>query len=97
MTINLYDLLQILLYGSLIVLVIVWIVLGIRLIGTLKKFDCVIDDVNEKINNVNGVFNIIDKTTDYASSISDKIIAIISNFISGKFKKKKGNDDNEEE
>lgn len=97
MMIDLYAFLEIILYLSLIVLVIVWVVLGIRLIRTLKKIDIVIDDVNEKINKVDGVFNIIDKTTDYASSISDKIISVISNFISGKFKKKKGIDEDGEE
>ena len=96
MMINLYDFLQLILYISLIILVIVWMVLGIKLIKSLKKVDIIIDDVNKKINKVDGVFNIIDKTTDYASCISDKIISGISNFISGKLKKKKGNDEDEQ-
>ena len=66
--------------------------LGIKLIKTLKKVDIVIDDVNTKMNKVNGVFDIIDRTTDYACSISDKIITAISNFINGLLKKRKGND-----
>ena len=37
----------------------------------------------------------IDKTTDYASSISDKIIGTIANFVGTLLRKKKGNDEDE--
>ena len=74
MTVNLNELLTIILFFALIVLVIIFIVLGIKLIKTLKKVDKVIEDVNGKMDKVNGVFDIIDKTTDYAATISDKII-----------------------
>lgn len=97
MTINVYDFLTILLYISLIVLVIVFILLGIKLIKTLKKIDVVIDDVNNKMVKVDGVFNIIDKTTDYAAGISDKIISGISNFLKMFFTKKKGRNKDEQE
>ena len=95
MTINLNEFLVLILLMALIVLVVIFTIIGIRLIKTLKKVDTVIDDVNEKMNKVNGVFEIIDKTTDYASSISDKIIGTISNFISGLFLKRKGKDKDE--
>ena len=97
MIIDLNQFLGLILYICLIVLVIVFIVLGIRLIKTLNKVDSVIDDVNGKMNKVNGVFDIIDKTTDYASTISDKIIGAISSFVNLLLRKKKGNDDNEQE
>lgn len=95
MTIDLFKFLQLILYIDLIVLVIIFIIVGIKLIRTLKKVDNVIDDVNGKINKVNGVFDIIDKTADYASTISDKIIGTISSFFNLLFKKKKGNDEDE--
>lgn len=95
MTVDLNELLIAFLYISCIILVIVFIVLGIKLIKTLKKVDSVIDDVNGKMSKVNGVFDIIDKTTDYASSISDKIIGAISSFINVLLRKKKGNDEDE--
>lgn len=95
MIIDLNALLQIILYLTLITLVIILIVLGIKLIKTLRKVDDVIDDVNKKMLKVNGLFNIIDKTTDYASTISDKLINAISNFINVLFRKKKGNDEDE--
>lgn len=95
MMIDLTSLLMIILYIILIVLGIIFIIVGIKLIKTLKKIDEVIDDVNVKIGKVEGVFNIIDKTTDYASTISDKIIGGISKFINTLIFKKKGNDDDE--
>lgn len=95
MTVNLDEFLILMLYASLIILVIIFIILGIKLIKTLKKVDSIIDDVNGKMNKVDGIFDIIDRTTDYASSISDKIIIAISNFVNVLFKKKKGNDENE--
>lgn len=95
MTVDLNELLGLVLYICSTILVIVFIVVGIRLIKTLKKVDNVIDDVNEKMDKVDGVFNIIDKTTDYASSVSDKIINAISGFINNLLRKKRGNDDDE--
>lgn len=95
MTVDLNELLIILLYLLLIILIVIFIVLGIKLVKTLKKVDNVIDDVNSKMEKVDGVFEIIDKTTDYAASISDKIIGALSNFINSIFRKKKGKNENE--
>ena len=92
MLVDLNYLLNLILFILLIVLVIIFIILGIRLIKTLKKVDNVIEDVNVKLSKVNGVFDIVDKTTDYASSISDKIISFVSNAINKLLKKKKGDD-----
>ncbi len=95
MTVDVNELLSVILYLSLIILVIILIVLGIKLIKTLKKVDVVIDDVNNKMNKVDGVFNIIDKTTDFAASVSDKVVDAVSNFINVLFRRKKGKDNNE--
>lgn len=95
MTISLNELLISIIYISLIVLVIILIILGIRLIKTLRKVDDVINDVNVKIDKFNGIFDIIDKTADFASLVSDKVINGISTFINALFKKKKGNDEDE--
>ena len=95
MTIELNEFFELLLYISLIVLVIIFIILGIKLIKTLGKVDKVIDDVNGKMNKVDGIFDIIDRTTDYASSISDKIINGVTGFVNLLFRKKKGNDNDE--
>ena len=95
MMIDLNEFLLMFLYIVLIILVIILIILGIKLIKTLNKVDNVIEDVNEKMNKVDGVFSIIDKTTDYAALISDKVIGGVSSFITNLLKKKKGNDKDE--
>ncbi len=97
MTIDLNEFLPVLLYILLIVLVIVLIVLGIKLIKTTKKVDAVLDEVNEKMGKVDGVFNIIDKPTDYASGISDRIIGAIAGFLTGIVKKKNRKDEEDED
>ena len=91
MTIGLNDLLVVLLYESLIILVIVLIVLGIRLIKTLKKANVMIDDINTKMSKLDGVFNIIDVTSEGAATISSKILAIVSSALNV-FTTKKGKD-----
>ena len=93
--VDLNGILTILLFIALIILIIIFSILGIKLIKTLKKVDKVVDDLNTKMIKVDGVFNIIDKTTDYASTISDKIIGSLSKFINSLIFRKKGNDEDE--
>lgn len=95
MIIDFSEFLNILLHISLIVLVVVFILVGIKLIKTLDKVDVIIDDVNNKMNKVNGVFDIVDKATDYASGISDKILNVVSKLFTIFTKRKKGNDEDE--
>ena len=95
MTIELNDLLVVLLYVSLIVLVIVLIILGIKLIKTLKKVDIMVDDINAKMSKLDGAFDIIDVTSDFANSIGSKLLGIISGFLMAFKKDKKGTDINE--
>ncbi len=85
-------------YILLIIILIVGIILGIRLICTLNKVDKVVDDVNDKVQTLNGFFHIIDFTTDKLVGLSDFIVDKISGIISRKFskgKKKKEDIDNE--
>ena len=95
MTIELAELLPILLYIALIALVVALIVLVVKVINTLKKVDVILDDVNQKMVKVDGLFNVIDNMTDYAASISDKIIGGITNVINLIFRRRKGRDENE--
>lgn len=91
--INLSELLPIMLFVLLIVLVIICIIIGIRLINTLDKVDNIIDDVNTKMTKVDGVFTLIDRTTDYASGISDKLINGISSLLELIFRHNKRKED----
>lgn len=91
------ELLTIILYLLLIILVVVAIVFFIRLIKVIKKVDKVIDDVDRKVVKLNGLFDIVDKTTDMLNTVSDKVINSIVSGINSLFrrKKKKGEDNYE--
>ncbi len=75
--------LPVLLYTFGIILLIVLIVLGIRLIVMLEKVDRIVDNVEDKVNSLNGVFSLIDKTTDSIALFSDSIV----NALAGVFHK----------
>ena len=96
---SLQEIFPVILYGLLIILVIVLIILAIKLIGTLKRVDKVVDDVNGKVKSLDGVFSIIDHTTDALSGFGDKIVNIISSGISTllSLKKKKKEEENDEQ
>src|SRR5574344_1211660 len=94
---TLNEIFPVILYGLLIILVIVLIILVIKLIKTLKKVDEVVDDVNGKVKSLNGVFSIIDTTTDALSGFGDKFVNIISNGINAIFSMKKKKERKEED
>lgn len=84
MTIILYIL------GTVLLLSLIFLV--IKLIKTLTKVDKVVDDINAKSTKLNGVFNLIDKTTETIELVNDKISAGIISLI-GSFFRKKGKED----
>lgn len=71
------------------ILLIVLIILCLKVIGTLKKVDKVVDDVENKVGKLDGVFSIIDKSTDAVSLVSDKIIDFVSSAVMKIFSRKK--------
>ena len=70
------------------ILLIVLIILCLKVIGTLKKVDKVVDDVENKVGKLDGVFSIIDKSTDAVSLVSDKIIDFVSSAVMKIFSRK---------
>lgn len=63
------------------ILLIVLIILGVKLIKTVDRFNCLLDDVENKVIKLNNLFKIVDTITDNLALISDKIIDSISNFL----------------
>ncbi len=88
--------LPIVIYFLLIILLIIGIILGIRSIQTLNKVDKVVEDVNDKVQSLNGFFNIIDFTTDKIVSVTDKVVEGISGLIGHVFKRRRTKNDEEE-
>lgn len=81
--------LPIIIYILLIIILIIGIILGIKSIITINKVEKVVDDVNEKVESLNGVFQIIDFTTDKLVTITDRVVDGLSTLASKVFFKKK--------
>ena len=97
MFISFSDVLSLLFYILLIVLVIALLILVINAIKTLDKVDKLVDDVSQKSQKLNGLFSIIDDTTDAMVSFSDTIVGFLSNAIGKIFNRKKEKKNDEEE
>ena len=69
------------------------------MIRMLDKVDHFLDDVKEKSHKLNGVFDIIDRTADGLSHLSDAAVNLVNNFLtnllSKRIKKEKGEEENE--
>ena len=77
------------------ILLIVLIILGIKLIVTMNKIENVVDDINAKVKSLNGLFTMIDYTTDKLALFSDKFANIISTVIKKIFVRKGEEKDDE--
>ena len=82
------SVLPIIIYVLLIIILIVGIILGIKTITTMGKVEKVVDNVSDKVESLNGIFSIIDFTTDKLALITDKVVDSVSGVISKLFKKK---------
>ena len=80
--------LTVIIYVLLIILIGVLIAFVLRAFGTLKKLDSTIDDVNAKMNKLNGVFNIVDRSADAINMVTDKLTSSIVNGFGKLFSKK---------
>lgn len=76
------------LYLAAIVLLIVLIIICIKLIKLMDKVNEIADDVDKKVKSLNGIFNVIDFFTDKISSITDKVVTKITDFVIGIGKRK---------
>ena len=87
--------LPICIYILLIILLIVGIILFVRLISTIDKINSILADVEGKVSSLNGLFNIIDYTTDRIANFSDNIMGFTSKLFDrfSQRKKKKYYDD----
>ena len=93
--------LPLVIYILLIILLIVCIILGIKTIITMNKVEKVVDNVNEKVESLNSVFNLIDFTTDKIAAFTDRLVevagSVFSKLLFRNKNKKRKKDDYEEE
>lgn len=91
------EFLPILLYILGSILLVVLIILGIKLIITMNKIEIVVDDITKKVKSLDGLFSIIDMTTDKLAMLSDKVVDGVSLFIKKVFRRKEDVIKNEQE
>ena len=89
------EVLPIILYVLGSILLVVLIILGIKLIITMNKIQDVVDDINDKVKSLNGLFSMIDYTTDKLALISDRFVNTIASLIRKIFIRKEEKDNNE--
>ena len=75
------EVLSILLYSLGSILLVVLIILGIKMIITMNKIEDVVDDINDKVKSLNGLFSMIDSTTDKLALLSDRVVNVVSSLI----------------
>lgn len=63
----------------------------------MDKVDNVLDSMQRKVDSLNGLFNVIDFTTDKISAFSDRVVDVVSGFITRIGKKRKPKYESEEE
>ena len=95
--VDLSTTLPILLYIAGLVLLIVLIIVGIKLIGLLDKFDRIADNVEVKITSLDGAFNIVDKFSDSVAMVSDSLVTGTVKLLSNVFGKNKTSKEDEDE
>lgn len=91
------EILSIVLYVLGSILLVVLIILGIKLIITMNKIDIVVDDITKKVKSLDGLFSVIDMTTDKLALLSDKVVDIITSFVKKVFRRKENEIKNEQE
>ena len=93
------QLLLIILYLLGSILLVVLIILGIKLINKMNKIQNVVDDINKKVDSFDGLFSIIDNTTDKLALLSDKMVDGVTFLLKKIFKprKRKEEDDLDEQ
>ena len=72
------DWLPIIIYILLIILISLLIVLVVKLIKTMKKVDGIVDNVDKKVRALDGVFELIDTTTNTLATFGEKVIGAIT-------------------
>ena len=85
------EVLPIFVYTLLCGFLIICIIIGVKLIKTMNKVQMIVDDVEKKVNSLNGIFSVIEMTSNKVATIYDRLIsgvwAIVDKFISKKERK----------
>lgn len=93
----LIEFLPIAIYFLLIILIIIGIIIGIKLIITMNKVESIIENVETKVNSLNGVFNILEMASCKISGVYERITDFFIGLADKLFFKKKEREEDENE
>ena len=80
----------------LIILIIFVIILVLRIINFIDRANVILDDIESKVGSLNGLFNLIDFTTNKVESFTNRFFDLSSIFASRILKSKKKRKNNKE-
>ncbi len=78
-----------------IILLVVLIILGVKAIKTLTKVNTLVDDVNEKMDSLRGIFDMVEKLSCGVETVGFKVIDALGNLTAKLFKGKNKEEDDE--
>lgn len=81
--------LPIIIYILLIIFIIIGIVIGLKFINILDKTEKIVNDVDEKLNSLNPIFDIANAASSKITRMYDYIIDFVGGIVNKLFMKKK--------
>ncbi len=95
---DLAHFLPIIVYILLIVFLVICIIIGIKVVKAMDKIDRIADNIEGKVNSLNGIFSVVDKTANRLNAAYDKTSGLFSKIVSKVASiKNKGKDEDEYE
>ncbi len=91
------EFLPIIIYILLVVLITLLIIISFKVIKAIDTVQDIAEDVDDKVQTLNGFFHVIDGATDKIAIFSDRIIDIITGIFQRVFKPKRKEEENENE
>ena len=79
---DLAHFLPIVVYMLLIVFLVICIIIGIKVVKAMDKFDRIADNIEGKVNSLNGLFSIVDKTSNRLNNAFDKTSGLFNKIVS---------------
>ena len=96
MLIDVNALFTVILYLLGCILLIALIILSIKALKTIGKINHLVDDVQENSDNINGIFDFVDSTTDFIYGFADHIIGGVAGLVTKLFEKKHKGEEKDE-
>lgn len=90
------QVLPLIVYLFLIIFLLIGIIIGIKLIISMNKIERIIDNVEGKINSLNGFFSIIEMTSGKITNVYEKVIDFVGGIVDRLFLSRKSGKDYED-